>query len=124
MVEPTTWGLRLAGKNTKDAKLLTDMARMAYEIGADIVKSDFPENPRDMEKIARSCPVPVVLLGGDKSPSFRDTLADVLVCVQGGAAGVTFGRNVWQHPDICKVVRAIQKVVHDEDLKGAIEELE
>jgi fructose-bisphosphate aldolase, class I len=123
MVEPTTWGLRFGGKNTKDGKLLTDMARIAYEVGADIVKSDFPENPRDMEKIARACPVPVVLLGGDKASSFRDTLETVLICVQCGAAGVTFGRNVWQHADTGKIVRAIKKVVHEEDLAGALQEL-
>jgi class I fructose-bisphosphate aldolase len=120
MVEPTTWGLRFEGKNIKDGKLLTDMARIAYEVGADIVKSDFPDNPRDMEKIAQACPVPVVLLGGGKSPNIESMLSDVLICMQNGAAGVTFGRNVWQHPDICKVVKAIQKVVHEEDLPGAL----
>jgi fructose-bisphosphate aldolase, class I len=123
MVEPTTWGLRFGGKNTKDAKLLTDMARIAYEVGADIVKSDFPENACDMERIARACPVPVVLLGGAKSSSMHDMLSNVLTCVQCGAAGVTFGRNVWQHADTGKIVRAIQKVVHEEDLSGAMQEL-
>jgi fructose-bisphosphate aldolase, class I len=122
MVEPTTWGLRFEGKNIKDSKLLTDMARIAYEVGADIVKSDFPENPRDMEMIARACPVPVVLLGGGKSPKIESMLADVLICIQNGAAGVTFGRNVWQQSQagICSIVQAIQMVVHKEDLHGAL----
>lgn len=120
MVEPTTWGLRFEGKNTKDGQLLADMARIAYELGADIVKSDFPDNPPDMKKIAQACPVPVVLLGGAKAPTTKDMLSDVLVCIQNGAAGVTFGRNVWQNPEIPKFMKAIQKVVHDEDLPGAL----
>jgi DhnA family fructose-bisphosphate aldolase class Ia len=120
MVEPTTWGLRFEGKNIKDSKLLADMARIAYELGADIVKSDFPENPEDMKKISRACPVPIVLLGGGKSAKTENMLSDVHICIQNGAAGVTFGRNVWQHAAIHKIVKAIQKVVHEEDLPGAL----
>jgi class I fructose-bisphosphate aldolase len=121
MVEPTTWGLGMEGKETKDAHLLAGMARMAFEIGADVVKSDFPSNPEEMEKIAQACPVPIVLLGGSKSPDTETMLRDVLVCVQRGAAGVTFGRNVWQHPQPQKMIRAIQSIVHDEDLETALQ---
>src|SRR4030067_277949 len=46
MVEPTTWGLRFESNQKKDPKILADMARIAFEIGADIVKSDFPDDPR------------------------------------------------------------------------------
>ena len=120
MVEPTTWGLGLEGKKTKDAHLLAGMARMAFEIGADVVKSDFPNDPYEMEKIAEACPVPIVLLGGSKSPDTETMLRDVLVCMQRGAAGVTFGRNVWQHPEPQKMIRAIQSIVYDEDLENAL----
>jgi class I fructose-bisphosphate aldolase len=120
MVEPTTWGLGLEGKETKDAHLLAGMARMAFEIGADVVKSDFPNDPYEMKKIAEACPVPIVLLGGSKSLDIETMLRDVLVCMQRGAAGVTFGRNVWQHPEPGKMIRAIQSIVHDEDLETAL----
>jgi fructose-bisphosphate aldolase, class I len=120
MVEPTTWGLGFTGKETKEAALLAGMARIAFEIGADVVKSDFPNDPYEMERIAEACPVPIVLLGGSKSPDIETMLGDVLVCVQRGASGVTFGRNVWQHPEPQKMIRAIQSIVHDEDLEGAL----
>lgn len=32
--------------------------------------------------------------------------------VQAGARGIVFGRNVWQHPPMESVVRALQEVVH------------
>lgn len=121
MVEPTTWGLGLEGKETKDARLLAGMARMAFEIGADVVKSDFPTNPHEMERIAEACPAPIVLLGGSKSPDTTTMLGDVLVCVQRGAAGVTFGRNVWQHPQPHKMIAAIQSIVHNEDMDAAVQ---
>ena len=120
MVEPTTWGLGLEGKETKEAGLLAGMARIAFEIGADVVKSDFPDHPDEMERIAEACPVPIVLLGGSKSPDTETMLRSILTCVQRGAAGVTFGRNVWQHPQPQKMIRAIQSIVHDEDLDGAL----
>jgi DhnA family fructose-bisphosphate aldolase class Ia len=123
MVEPTTWGLRFESAEKKDPKILADMARIAFEIGADIVKSDYPDDPRDMALIAEACPVPVVLLGGGKTDSIRDMLESVLVCMQQGASGVAFGRNVWQHADPGRLVRAIQHVVHDLDIKTAFEVL-
>ncbi len=123
MVEPTTWGLRFKKNELKNPQILADMARIAYEIGADVVKTDFPENPEDMTIIAEACPVPIVLLGGGKTDSIADMLKDVLVCIRGGASGIAFGRNVWQHPDPARLVRAIQLVVHDEDLQAAYEVL-
>lgn len=120
MVEPTTWGLAFEGSNVKDSRLLADMARIACEVGADIVKSDFPDPPHEMERIARACTVPIVLLGGGKNPELECMLADLLTCIQNGASGVAFGRNVWQHPEPIKMINAIQKIVHREDLKEAI----
>ncbi len=123
MVEPTTWGLRFGGKVNKDVKLLTDMARIAFEIGADVVKSDYPNPAEGMAKLVEACPAPIVLLGGGKSSNNEEMLRDVLICLQCGAAGVTFGRNVWQHPQPAKMIKAIQKIVHEEDLQAAMEEL-
>lgn len=123
MVEPTTWGLQLEGKNVKNPKLLADMARVAYEIGADVVKSDFPDPPSGMEKIIQTCPVPIVLLGGGKSSSVQEMLQNVFTCIQSGASGVAFGRNVWQYAHPEKMIKAIQMIVHEENLKAALDEL-
>ena len=87
------------------------------------MKSDFPDVPEEMERIAESCPAPIVLLGGGKSQCVEEMLHDVLVCIQRGASGITFGRNVWQHPHPQKMIRAIQKIVHEQDFPGAIAEL-
>jgi DhnA family fructose-bisphosphate aldolase class Ia len=121
MVEPTTWGLRFEGQALKDGKLLADIARIAYEMGADIVKSDFPSPAEDIDKIITACPVPIVLLGGGKTDSHEEMLRDLLVCVQNGVSGVAFGRNVWQHSQPDKMVKAIQKIVHEEDFDAALQ---
>lgn len=123
MLEPTAWGQRFDPKTAKDVGVLRDMARVAAEFGADIVKTDYPENAADFAEIASSCPVPLLALGGSKKPNEEDLLREVFVLMQNGATGVTFGRNVLQgtHPE--KMVRAIREVVHHLDLVAALEEL-
>ncbi len=123
MVEPTTWGHRFEPKMCKDTNVLRDMARIAFEFGADIVKIDSPENPADFDRVAESCPVPVLVLGGAKKADTASMLRDVLAVVEHGAAGVTFGRNVWQHPEPEKMVRALKKVVYAGDIQGALEDI-
>jgi class I fructose-bisphosphate aldolase len=123
MLEPTAWGLRFDPKTAKDASVLRDMARVAVEFGADVVKTDYPENPGEFSLIASACPVPLLALGGSKKPNEEDLLKEVLVLMQNGATGVTFGRNVLQGGSPERMVRAIKKVVHHLDLKAAFEEL-
>ena len=123
IVEPTTWGHRIDSQMAKDPALLRDMARIAFEFGADVVKIDTPENPADFSMVAESCPVPILVLGGAKKPDVESLLRDVDVVVKCGALGVTFGRNVWQHPDPARIIRALKRVVYTGDVAGAIREL-
>jgi fructose-bisphosphate aldolase, class I len=124
MVEPTTWGLRFTPEKLKDVKVLRDMARIAFEFGADIVKIDAPDKPEEFQQVAESCPVPLLVLGGAKKTDTSTMLQDVLTVVRNGAAGVTFGRNVWQHPEPERMVKALKKVVHQENLEDAILDLQ
>jgi class I fructose-bisphosphate aldolase len=123
IVEPTTWGHRFTSKAAKNAKVLRDMARIAFEFGADVVKIDTPEDPNDFSIVAGSCPVPILVLGGAKKSSPGDLMRHVDSVVNEGALGVTFGRNVWQNPDPAGIIRALRLVVHERDLEAGIAEL-
>lgn len=123
MVEPTTWGHRFTPQTSKSTHVLRDMARIAFEFGADIVKLDTPENPAEFEQVAEACPVPLLVLGGVKKLDTSTMLEDVRVAIGAGASGVTFGRNVWQAPDPAKMVRALKKVVYHGDVTGAMADL-
>jgi DhnA family fructose-bisphosphate aldolase class Ia len=39
--------------------------------------------------------------------------------VRAGAAGITFGRNVWQSEDASRMIRALRHIVHDD---GTVDE--
>jgi DhnA family fructose-bisphosphate aldolase class Ia len=36
-------------------------------------------------------------------------------CVQAEADGIIFGRNVWQHPRMEKIIAALCAIVHDDE---------
>lgn len=124
IVEPTTWGKRFTPEKMKDTNVLRDMARIAFEYGADIVKIDSPDDPSEFKKVAESCPVPLLVLGGAKKSDTTTMLKDVLTVVKNGASGITFGRNVWQDPNPERIVRALKKVVYEENIEEAIKILE
>lgn len=65
-------------------------ARIAAELGADVVKAFFVEG---FDKVTACCPVPVVLAGGPKD---RDIIAVATQALDEGARGFAFGRNIFQ----------------------------
>jgi DhnA family fructose-bisphosphate aldolase class Ia len=86
--------------NPADPKWITLHTRMALELGADAVKTDYSGDPQTMRSIVEGCPIPILVLGGAKQASERDALEVVRGAAMAGAAGVFFGRNVFQAPDM------------------------
>lgn len=73
-------------------------ARSAAELGADMVKIKYPSKEGDLVDVASGCPVPVLVLGGERAAD-DEVLEMVSRAMQDGAAGVAMGRNVWQRDD-------------------------
>ena len=65
-------------------------ARIAAELGADIVKAFYVDG---FEKVVACCPVPVILAGGPKD---RDIFTVAMQALDAGAKGFAFGRNIFQ----------------------------
>lgn len=123
MIEPTTWGKGFEPQDTRNAQILANIVRMAFEFGADIVKIDYPDKATDFSQISAVCPVPIMVLGGSKKPDQRAMLDEILTVTKLGGSGVVIGRNVWQWPDPAGMVRALRQVVHNGDLEAAMQEL-
>ena len=83
--------------------------RMLAEFGAQIVKTYYCN---DFEKVAAACPVPLVVAGGKKLPE-KEALTLAYNSIQGGAAGVDMGRNIFQSHYPEEMIQAVGKVVHD-----------
>lgn len=87
-------------------------ARIAVELGADIVKTVCPGPPEEFAAVVDACPAPVVALGGPKMESEDDVVALAAGVVAAGAAGIAFGRNVWGSTDPATLVRRLRHAVH------------
>jgi DhnA family fructose-bisphosphate aldolase class Ia len=87
-------------------------ARIAVELGADIVKTVCPGPPEEFTAVVEACPAPVVALGGPKMDSEDDVVALARGVVAAGAAGIAFGRNVWGSPDPTALVARLRDAVH------------
>ncbi|MEN8701808.1 3-hydroxy-5-phosphonooxypentane-2,4-dione thiolase [Bacillus infantis] len=105
-----TLGVVAVGKEmARTTEFFLLATRMLAEFGVQIVKTYYCD---DFEKVASACPVPLVVAGGKKIPE-KDALTLAYNSIQGGAAGVDMGRNIFQsqHPE--EMVQAVSKVVHE-----------
>jgi len=92
----------------KDARYLSLACRIAAEQGAHIVKTYYC---KDFEKVVDSCPVPIIIAGGKKTPE-RDALELAYDAIKAGAVGVDMGRNIWQSKHPVPMIRAVRTIVH------------
>jgi DhnA family fructose-bisphosphate aldolase class Ia len=94
-------------------ELIRRGARMAFELGADFVKTIYPGDPDAFASIVEGCPIPIVVLGGDRSAGDDGLLHAVHQALAAGAKGVAIGRNVWQHHDPVRMTAALVRIVHE-----------
>ena len=95
-----------------DVQNVKHAARVGAELGADIVKVVYTGSVESFAGVVESCPVPVVIAGGAKMGSDEEIFTMVEGALQAGAAGVSIGRNAFQHDDPTKMVQALSKMVH------------
>lgn len=97
--------------NYSDPKWLRLHTRMAVELGADMIKTDYSGDVRSMRSVVQECRVPLLVLGGSRSASDEEALDVVRGAMEAGAAGVFFGRNVFQSEDIGSFLRRARAVL-------------
>lgn len=129
-------------KGGRDSIYAVDYAaRLANELGADVVKLNVPafrdpgnekspepyrelyrewkdlgENEayrRATEKVVASAGRTMVLFSGGSKISDEDLLTKARICVESGATGLIFGRNMWQRPleDGLRITEEVKEVL-------------
>ena len=99
-------------KSEYDVKVVKHAARLGAELGADMIKVPYTGSSESFQEVVEGCSVPVVIAGGEKIETDKDILEMVKGAIAAGGAGVSIGRNVFQHKDPSKIVRAICQIVH------------
>ncbi len=117
------WGMPLVAmmytrgakiQDEHDVKVVKHAARVAAELGADIVKCDYTGSPETFREVVAGCgTVKVVIAGGAKLGDDRALLDMVAGAMAAGAAGVSIGRNAFQHEHPEAITRSIVALVHE-----------
>ncbi len=112
--------------NPFDADIVAHCARVGAELGADIVKVPYTGSVESFRKVTSGCVVPVVIAGGERVDSTEKLLRIVKESVDAGGAGLSVGRNVFQHPKRVRLVQVLRGIVHEgksiEDALAMMEE--
>jgi fructose-bisphosphate aldolase, class I len=110
MVEPIGIG---APRDDATIALEGDAARVAMEVGADIIKVAYP-GPELMAAWSAELRVPLVILGGPRAGEPEGVLTLAREAIAHGARGLVIGRNVWQRPpDVTReLMRELHAIVH------------
>jgi predicted phospho-2-dehydro-3-deoxyheptonate aldolase len=99
-------------RSEHEFEVVSHAARIGAELGADIVKTNYTGDPETFSKVVRGCPVPVVVAGGPRMKTDLEVLELAENSVKAGAAGLSFGRNVFQHQNPEAMSRALASIVH------------
>lgn len=86
-------------------------ARMAWELGVDLIKIPYPGKPEGLRHVVDSVPCPVLCAGGAVGAG-AGILDLARVVVESGAAGLAAGRHVFQHPDPALIAGRLADVLH------------
>jgi len=128
-------GEAIEAKGGRDSLYAVDYAaRVACELGADVVKLNLPEydekkikdlpKPYDqmkftaqvgLEKVVKSAGRTLVLVSGGSKISDEDLLDKVKASMEAGVTGLIFGRNMWQRKfeDALKLTEKIKRIMSE-----------
>jgi DhnA family fructose-bisphosphate aldolase class Ia len=93
--------------------LLEHTVRLAVELGADVVKTQYVETADAFRRVVEVADgIPLLVAGGAERPMY-EVLAMASGAMTAGASGVSFGRNVFNQKDVVGAIASLRAVVHD-----------
>ena len=88
-------------------------ARVGAEVGADVIKCNYSGSPKTFKQVVDNATVPIIVAGGPGGDTAEGLFQLVDGCMEAGAAGICFGRNVWKRKNRVQVIQGICAIVHD-----------
>ena len=99
-------------QNEHAPDVVAHAARLGAELGADIIKTNYTGDIETFKAVVESCPAPVLIAGGAKAKTVKDFLQMTSESMKAGGAGLSIGRNVFQHENPTAMVKALSAIVH------------
>ncbi|HEX9299480.1 MAG TPA: hypothetical protein VF968_05070 [Actinomycetota bacterium] len=110
---PTTYATVEALKDQYGFEYLRRNVRLCAELGADIVKTNWPGDQDSFGRCVEAASgVPVVLAGGSRLED-AELLHRMGQAMEAGAIGCSVGRNIFMHPRPEAITRALSRVIRE-----------
>jgi class I fructose-bisphosphate aldolase len=100
--------------NELSTSILAYAARIALELGADIIKIKYNDKKEEFKWVVRCAgKVKVMAAGGPKLPD-REFLERAKDIMEAGCSGMAIGREIWQHKSPLKMAAAIKSIIFED----------
>lgn len=105
------------GNNIKEdqysVKNVLYAARMAAEVGVDLIKTNYTGDTKSFAEVVRAVPCRVAVAGGEKAETAEEFLQMTRDVMDSGAVGVTYGRFIFTYRNPTALVKAVRRVIHE-----------
>jgi fructose-bisphosphate aldolase / 2-amino-3,7-dideoxy-D-threo-hept-6-ulosonate synthase len=110
---PTTYAAVEELSSEYGFEYLRRNVRLCAELGADIVKTNWPGSSEQFGALVEAAGgVPLVLAGGSRITD-EELLVRMEAAMQAGAIGCSVGRNIFMHADPEGITRALARVIRE-----------
>ncbi len=111
-------------ENDSTTDILAYSARIGLELGADMIKIKYPNDPEGFKWVVKSAGKAKVLAAGGAKKNPQEFLKDASDIMAAGATGMAIGRNIWQSENPLGITKALKKVIFEgKSAKEAIKSL-
>jgi class I fructose-bisphosphate aldolase len=100
-------------KNEFDKEILAYSARVGLELGADILKIKYNDDPEAFKWIVKCAGRAKVMVAGGNKVTEAEFLRKSEEIMKTGVVGMAVGRNVWQHDYPLQLSMALRKIIYD-----------
>lgn len=106
-------------------EILAYSARVGLELGADMIKIRYNDDPKGFEWIVKSAGKAKVFAAGGSKRDPKALLKQVSEIMNAGASGMAIGRNIWQSKDPYSLTKALKNIIFgNKSVKQALKALE
>lgn len=112
MIEPRSAREVRNPADKTDPKILSLYCRVSAEIGADLVKCIHPGYEEALRSVIEGCPAPVLVAGGSRAEKPEQAYAGAESAMRAGAAGLVYGRNIYEASDPMPELERYLQIVH------------
>ena len=107
-------GEHLSVMEGDDTNANAHAVRLAFELGCDAAKTTWTGDKESFKKITSAVPIPVLVAGGPATGDSKAILTMVRDALDAGASGICMGRQVFAHPNVEAIAKALMMLVHQD----------